>query len=97
MKSNEVDHSRAAVICSHIAAGQLPILLAVRDEPISDEDSGWQFLCNLHEDEDDDRAQVWSINEVVEYEPSLSQFVEYPVGTKLYRQNAESDWVLVQT
>ncbi len=54
-----------AIICTHCAKGGLPILRAVRDAPVADEDSGWQFTCGgiLHSSED---AQLWSVDEVIQ-------------------------------
>ena len=84
---------RAAILCSHVAVDNLPILRAVRDEPIMPEDSGWQFRCATVEDKDDpDMAKVWLICEVLEYDPSLAAFIERPPGTVLTRKDSMSEW-----
>ncbi len=59
-----------------------------------DEDSGWQFLCDSITEEDPDDAQVWLINEVLDYEPSLYSFIGEPPGTVLIRKDTKSDWKL---
>jgi hypothetical protein len=82
---NVVDISGAAIVCSHIAKGQA-ILRAVRSEPLSAEDSGWQFLCDSGEQENENQAQVWSVREVLEHEPSLKPFLVEPSGTVLTRK-----------
>lgn len=89
------DDSGSAIICGHVAINRCPILYAERSEPIDEIDSGWQFLCNASENEDVGQAQVWSINEVLCYEPSLKRFMNYPPGTRLERKNIESDWKII--
>jgi len=56
------------------------------------EDSGWQFLCDTGEDEDSERARVWLVCEVTDYEPSLLPFIGFPPGTVLRRRSREADW-----
>lgn len=51
------DALKAAMVCVHVARGA-PILRAIRDEPLEEADSGWQFLCNSGEDEREAEAQV---------------------------------------
>jgi hypothetical protein len=94
MKEKLIDLTKAAIVCSHIAVDNSPILLAVKDEPVSEEDSGWQFLCDSGENENEDEAQVWSINEILEYEPSLCALLNHPAGTKLFRKNIKSAWIV---
>jgi len=81
----------AAIVCSHVAMGRKPILLAERSEPEEASDSGWQFLCGL-EEEDWTTAQVWSVHEVVEIDKSLDRLVEMPIGTRLVRPAATAEW-----
>ncbi len=84
---------RAAIVCAHVAINKHPILRAVRDEPEMPEDSGWQFLCNSNLDEDPDMAKVWLVCEVLEFEPSLSEFIGSPPGTVLTRKSYASEWI----
>jgi hypothetical protein len=82
----------AAIVCSHVAVNGLPILQAIRDEPTMPEDSGWQFLCEKEDHENADAPKVWLICEVLDYEPSLANFVELPPGSIVTRKTATSDW-----
>lgn len=84
----------AAIVCEHIASRKHPILYGSRDEPLEAEDSGWQFVCNSGLDEDDGRAQVWSVGTVVAAEPSLADLVDKPAGTTLTRVDANSPWIV---
>jgi hypothetical protein len=90
---NDSNDRRATIVCKHIANGRLPILRAVRTEPLEPEDSGWQFLCNSGSEEREAEAEVWLVKEVIEYESSLAAFINLPVGTTLSRSNAASQWM----
>lgn len=93
-KGPTTQDKRAAILCSHIVLNSLAILRAVRDEPVMDEDSGWQFVCDSSLQDDSDLAKVWLIYEVLNYEPSLSEFIRLPPGTLLTREDANSEWVV---
>ena len=83
----------AAIICSHILIQKMPILMAKRDYPQMEEDSGWQFLCCSGEEETE--AQVWALKEVLEVEPSLKHIIEMPVGSIFKRTNCNSPWIQI--
>lgn len=81
----------AAIVCAHVASGVKPICLAERSMPEDPADSGWQFLCGQTE-EDWKKAQVWSIQEVLELEPSLREFIDYPAEITLVRDKLGCWW-----
>ena len=89
---DSINVDAAAIVCAHVAKSNLPILLAAKDEPTTPEDSGWQFLCNLSESENMEDAQVWSLGEVLELEPSLTVFMDCPAGTEMIRDSQTSAW-----
>lgn len=85
----------AAIICNRCANGA-PILRCVRDESVSDEDSGWQFHCgDTHSD--GEGGEVWLLAEVVEVEPSLVDFLNFPVGTTLTRADSLEKWTVLRS
>lgn len=86
----EVDASGAALVCVHIARLKLPVLYAYRDVPVEPGDSGWQFLCGGQDDVDE--LQVWSVDEVVEQEPSLKEWVSKNAPIEIARSSAHSEW-----
>lgn len=92
----EKDDSGAATVCGHVATTGLPILYAERSAPIDEVDSGWQFLCASGIEEDIDEAQTWSINEVITEEPTLRDYMSYPVGTKLIRSSSRDPWKIAR-
>lgn len=56
------------------------------------EDSGWQFLCDSGAEERIEDAQIWSIAQVVKYDPSMADFVKSPTGTVMCRVDSGLDW-----
>ena len=86
----------AAILCTHVAAGERPIGLAIRTEPIEAKDSGWQFLCNCEVDEDADEAKIWLINEVLAMEPTLAEYINRPPRIELVRTDPLSPWETVE-
>lgn len=90
--TDEMDDLRAAIVCYEVAVGGSPILVALRDEPLEDADSGWQFLCGVNENEDLNNAQTWGVVEVLRHEPSLEKFIKLPPGSKISRTNVGSEW-----
>lgn len=84
----------AAILCSHVASGERPILIAERDEPEDPADSGWQFLCG--EDHEDWReAKVWSVREILEIEQTLTPFINLEPTVRLVRLACDGDWINV--
>jgi hypothetical protein len=80
-----------AIICSHVAAGE-PILRATRDNPMDPDDSGWQFLCDSGADERIEDAKIWTVTQVTEHDPTILQFINFPIGTTMARPDANSEW-----
>ncbi len=89
--SSSIIANAGAIVCAHVAAGE-PILRATRDNPMDPDDSGWQFLCDSGADERIEDAQIWSVTQVAEREPSLLPFINSPVGTTMSRTDADSEW-----
>jgi hypothetical protein len=93
--TNKMNHEEmansAAIVCSEVANGA-PILHAERSEPEDEADSGWQFLCGSST-EDWQAAKVWALHEVLEREPTLSEFIGSPSGTILTRSSPNAKWI----
>jgi hypothetical protein len=93
----KADDSGAAIVCGHVASGRFPILRAKRDEPLNEVDSGWQFLCDSGLEEREEDAKVWSINDVLRFDPSIRGILVFPPGTLFVRKDKESPWVIPGT
>lgn len=82
--------SRAVIVCGHVARGAA-ILHAVRDEPLEERDSGWQFLCGA-ENEDSRDGKVWTVVQVLRKVPEFLPHIEAPYGTTVSRDHAHAPW-----
>jgi hypothetical protein len=87
---------RAAIVCSHIALENAPIMRAVRDKPTMAADSGWQFLCATPANEEASSAKVWLVCEVLDQDTSLKPFINFPFGTVLTRKTKLDAWIVSQ-
>jgi hypothetical protein len=85
----------AAFVCGHVANNHLPILQAIRTQRDFDEDSGWQFLCGCNPEEDCTSPEIWAVGEVIDLEPSLSDWIESPIKTELRRAVHNEPWQLI--
>ncbi|MBL9008565.1 MAG: DUF2185 domain-containing protein [Myxococcales bacterium] len=90
-REKRIDDSGAAIVCEHIAEAGCPILRALRDEPVVDEDSGWQFTCGA-DGHTDETGRVWSLSEVISHDDSLADLIQLPVGTSAVRARQDSPW-----
>lgn len=89
---DHVKHGQAAaIVCGEIANAKVSILYAKRTDPDEPADSGWQFLCGASA-EDWQSAQVWALQEVIEYDRSLLPYMDCPVGTVLTRRTSADSW-----
>lgn len=70
---------QAAVLCSHVASAEHPICKAVRTKAVIPQDSGWQFLCDVAND-DAAEAKVWALSEVLELDPSIAEILDASAG-----------------
>jgi hypothetical protein len=57
-----------------------------------DDDGDWQFLgkeSNLKEED----AMVVSLQEIINFDPSIQQVLSLPIGSKAYRLDKDSAWI----
>ncbi len=54
-------------------------------------DSGWQFHTNDAEVSDSD-AQLVSLENIVNHDPSVSELADLPIGWQAWRDSAMSVW-----
>ncbi len=81
----------AAIICKHVAREGRPILLATRDEPVEEADSGWQFTCGVV-DHVAANAKIWAVEEVVKLDPSVLPLLDNPARSSFVRSDRHSQW-----
>lgn len=93
--NSKKNYSGAVIVCSHVASGKYPIMLAERSEPGDEVDTGWQFVCAAMPHDNVQDAQVWALDEVLELEPSLRGLVDKPPGTRLVRSSKSAQWQVI--
>ena len=93
MDNGPIPPGQFAFICIHTSKMQEPILMAVRDEPIDEEDSGWVFSC-LREDHVNEDWQLVLPNRYFAADPSLRDLLTMPVGYIAVRQAPDQPWDL---
>ena len=59
-----------------------------RNEPIDDMDSGWRFYSGKESQEyldDAENSCMYNVNTIVNYDPAIMPYLDYPFGTELER------------
>ena len=67
----------------------MPILHVTHDT-----DGVWQCLNNETELKEED-AVVLSLDEIIEIDPTLLEITHIPMGSKAYRKNIGSEWIIL--
>ena len=57
-----------------------------------DEDGDWQFLGKETDLREED-AMIVSLEEILNFDPTLKQILSLPIGSKAYRQDQYSGWI----
>jgi len=91
--SHNFNDLAAVVVCSHIAKDNMPVRIAVKDEPVSEEDSGWQFLCG--QDVEENEPKLWALCEILDYDPSIGSFLHIDESVMLHKSSETSEWEVV--
>src|SRR5438270_13122245 len=74
------------IVLGRILRGDAPVLLVTHDE----DDGSWQFLDGEHVFEHD--AAVVSLFEMVQFDPSLAELADLPLGWSAERDGAGQVW-----
>ena len=75
------------IVCEHISARQSEISIARRTTPIVPEDSGWHFMCDQQNDDNPEKAAIWTVAEIVDYDPVVAAELDAKVGTELIKDS----------
>ena len=69
-----------------------------RGQPTRPDDSGWIFFSGINEDDEytnnPDNFDVYDVNTIANYDPTILPFVDSPVGSVFER--VEDKWVAVK-
>jgi hypothetical protein len=83
-----------ALVSASVATGKAPLLFAMRSEPVDEADSGWQFTEGDVGRFGSDQPNLWLVSEVIDLEPSVSEFIELPYGTTITRRSLNARWII---
>ena len=71
-----------------IVVDGFPVGYMYREDPVNQEDSGWRFFSG-DEDEvymgDLSKHGVYDVNTIVNYDPTVINYLNLPIGTELER------------
>lgn len=95
LQLNNVNLDSGAIISRNIALGIDKILYAQRDDPISPEDSGWQFTAGSLDGSNMQNAEIWTLREIIELEPTLAKFISLPIGSGIVRSSSGDNWRII--
>lgn len=77
--------------CRHVHLGA-PILRAVRDEPLDENDSGWALVCGA--DHMPEEFMIVDLDRYVSRDMSLVELLDLPPYTVAVRVEQDQPWVI---
>jgi len=86
------------VASDRITVEGFPVRFMYREQPTRPDDSGWIFFSGINEDDEytsnPDNFDVYDVNTIANYDPTILPFVDSPVGSVFER--VEDKWVAVK-
>ena len=70
-----------------------------REPPDHDSDSGWRFFAGDESDDyanDPDKLEIYAINTIANYDPSIIPLLDSPIGSAFERQPGSGVFVAVK-
>ncbi len=74
----------ACIATDMIVVDGYPVRFMYREEPETDEDSGWRFMSGFEDDdymEDASRHGVYDVNIIANYSPDIIPLLDAPAGS----------------
>jgi len=88
-----VDGYGSALATDMITVDGFPVRFMYREAPDHDIDSGWRFFSGFEDEaymRDIDRHDVYDVNTIANYDPSIIPLLDAPVGA-VFEKTAESE------
>jgi hypothetical protein len=76
-----------------------PVRFMYREEPDSDLDSGWRFMSGYESDDymnDDKNHEVYDVNTIANYDKSIIEFLETPIGSAFEKTPESERFIAVE-
>ncbi|GAB3577911.1 DUF2185 domain-containing protein [Hymenobacter daeguensis] len=83
-----ISHTCNCAATDKVVIERLPVGYMRRDDPINDNDSGWQFLWGFETQEyldDLDNSATYKLNTLANIDRAIIPYLDYPIGTELER------------
>lgn len=83
------------IASDRITVEGLPVRFMYKEAPAHPEDSGWRFLSSTESDEymaDSSNHNVWDVNTIANYDPSIIPYIESPVGSVYEKLSEDKDF-----
>lgn len=80
------EETKPTFVCSHVLNKEKPILYASHDS-----DGDWQFLCG-GDDHTEADANIISLKQVVELDPTVNDLYEMPKNVGAERKSIKDKW-----
>lgn len=84
------------IATDRITVDGMPVGYMVREEPASDDDSGWCFMAGDETDEYMDEPShhdIYDVNTIANYSPDITPFLDAPPGSAFERDAASGEFV----
>ena len=93
-----IEHMGGCVATDKITVYGEPVDYMVREEPLNDVDSGWQFFSGTETQEyidDPANSMVYDVNTIANYDPAIIPYLDLPFGTQLERVRGTTHFNIV--
>jgi hypothetical protein len=71
----------------------------VRQEPINDMDSGWQFFSGTEDQDyidDPDNSAIYDVNTIANYDKAIIPYLSLPIGAELERVRGTQGFKIIK-
>lgn len=78
--------SDLCIVSDQVCVNGKPLGMMVKSEPVSELDSGWQFLSGQESEKyvaNSHTASIFSVKDMIVFNPELAEYVNDPVGTEI--------------
>ncbi|NVO85211.1 DUF2185 domain-containing protein [Hymenobacter terrestris] len=94
-----ISHTCTCAATDKIVVDRLSVGYMRRDEPVADNDSGWQFLWGFETEEyldDLDNSALYKLNTIANLDKAIIPYLDYPIGTQLERVEGSDEFIEVE-
>ena len=90
-----INKEKYAIVSRYVIDQGAAITWFFREEPMDKDDSGWHAFTGLENDEffdNENNFLFYSLEKLIEIDPSLEPLLENNIGTDFERESPETPW-----